>query len=667
MSSHEPCDRHGDFEPPRALAKELPVQLRWCSCQNTTEKITEIDGKTISNDYFFSNEELQICVDNYCNDDGDPTKGLEFLDRVGWYQPTHHAEPVTKTSVIASVSRPTLTYPQPDASRYDAVTLLWGDILWHDSPVDAFTVSADEEHYGVVEDVHFSGPVTGREHTPFCATLTEAARAQEDQHHRRMLRWRWSDEFMPLPGGGGYGAQVLLGGHHKVILWMRSDPENAAMDEQNTYVYPDAPLRVDCFLKPFLYSVGKITRIIRPGDPEAEIEARDRTVVEIEVGLGVAFEEYLYPEPVGDNAVIEGLVLHEYRSASDLFDRPLPSAFTEGSEQIEGGGVRYVELESPFLIDDGDIIDPTASRAMLLAYGGAYSDSSYVYDVWEDKVAYQVMGDVGVVDLTTGRDDIVFHHREEGERTFNYDRPSISQQYVVARRIQRGDIRAHRVVAKPLSDLSSLEIVLDDDTAQQSIGGLDVYDEWACWGREREDTGGYELVLHNIETGENRVLDDGSSCGLLRARVWGDRAIWGTWCGALMEQRISTGETRTVLENPDFDHMSLLSLWDHYAVFTNKPYGGAWTVYLVDLDTDEISPISDPLTSQDQASIHGGRVVWTDHGNGLHVHIYSLSTGVEYVLNPSHRGSEPTIYDGTIVWNNDMEPDGPWVTRIGDI
>jgi hypothetical protein len=69
-------------------------------------------------------------------------------------------------------------------------------------------------------------------------------------------------------------------------------------------------------------------------------------------------------------------------------------------------------------------------------------------------------------------------------------------------------------------------------------------------------------------------------------------------------------------------------------------------------------------------------VIWTDYRGsddvypaGMHIYIYSLRTGREYVLNPSARGGcEPLIFGQNVIWEGDWEGHGgPWVTRIGDI
>jgi hypothetical protein len=234
------------------------------------------------------------------------------------------------------------------------------------------------------------------------------------------------------------------------------------------------------------------------------------------------------------------------------------------------------------------------------------------------------------------------------------------------------------VVAVALNDPSRREIVLD---THDRIGWPDVYGDWACWGRTRED-GVREVVLMNIETREERVLDDESSgARFFSSHIWGDRVVWSTGYGRLKEHRISTGATRVVLEDRELSPMYFVRVWENHVVFTSEPSSGSWDVYLVDLDTDAVQRISPTGVRQDQSDIHNGRVVWTDFrwieglggggGGGMHIFVYSIRTGRTYVLNPSAiGGSEPRIFDRTILWQGGQPGEdwtGPWVTRIGDI
>jgi hypothetical protein len=378
VADREPCQTtEGDFDPldthpDTTYLKRRPVQLRWCSCQNTTSL-----AKSLPNDHFFTQEETSLCAAYYCPTGGDPTEGQNFENRVGWYAPTHHSEPDSPLS-LPSVSSATLTYPDPDQSVYDLTTPGFHIVpRWLETPVDTSS-SSEGEHHVVDETLYFSGPAPSRRFAPYCATTSDEAREQEDDFHRRTLRWRWSDEFMPVPGGGDYGAQAKIGGFHKVMFWLRTDPENAEPDEQNTFVYPDDALEVHCTLAPFLFEVGMLRMVVRPGDPETEshLDRRVFAGVEVMAGYGQGYEDYLYPSPVGQRALTEGLVIHPYSPASDLFDQPLPSEFTQGSKQMEGRGLRMVEL------------GPEQDRE-LMAYGGAYADGTYERGLWLGSVNEQ--------------------------------------------------------------------------------------------------------------------------------------------------------------------------------------------------------------------------------------------------------------------------------------
>jgi hypothetical protein len=214
------------------------------------------------------------------------------------------------------------------------------------------------------------------------------------------------------------------------------------------------------------------------------------------------------------------------------------------------------------------------------------------------------------------------------------------------------------------------------ENAADHRSALEGHGEWAVWGRRPVATNVYELVLHNIATGEQRVLDDESDhIDLLRARVWGDRVIWTEAGGLLREQIISTGQTRIVVDDMSLDPMNSPFLWEHLAVFTRERPGMSANVYLVNLETDEVTRISSSATNQAQSKIHDGRVVWTELGGGYSVRIFSIASGLEYVLTPSAVGrglgsSEPLIWGQTLIWQGQPTPDVPggiWVTRIGDI
>jgi hypothetical protein len=222
------------------------------------------------------------------------------------------------------------------------------------------------------------------------------------------------------------------------------------------------------------------------------------------------------------------------------------------------------------------------------------------------------------------------------------------------------------VVMLDLGDPSQREIVLDTHDA---IGYPQIYGDWACWGRDRED-GVREFAFMNIETREERVLDDESEgARFFGGDIWGDRVVWAMGYGVLKEHRISTGVTRTVIDDRSLS-IHLVSLWDRYAVFRNEGSGSWRNVFLVDLETGEHHAISPSRFEQDQPDINDGRVVWTDLRSGTHIFVHSMRSGRQYMLNPSAvHGSEPRIYSRTILWQGRTEgaPGGIWVTRIGDI
>lgn len=302
--------------------------------------------------------------------------------------------------------------------------------------------------------------------------------------------------------------------------------------------------------------------------------------------------------------------------------------------------------------------------------------AAWFYDVWEDTVVYEVRASVSMLDLNSGQDSIVLAQRIDNDRNLSFSLPAVSSRYVAARKLetQNSTIAQISVVAVSLTDRSNPELVVDD-SPQNDVRGIDTYDQWVSWRRNPGSSDDTQLVLHNIDTGEQRILEDESwgAYDLFGSRIWGDRVVWATSGGVMKEHRISTGATREVVNDFDLHPMYYVSLWENYAVFTHEPYSAPWTVYLVDLDAGTVRPISPTDSTQDQSAIHGGRVVWTDYRGhaggpgGMHVYVYSIATGREYPLNLSSRGgSEPVIFDRTIIWQGGPEPQGIWVTRIAE-
>ena len=310
------------------------------------------------------------------------------------------------------------------------------------------------------------------------------------------------------------------------------------------------------------------------------------------------------------------------------------------------------------------------------------NDLARAKDIWGDLVAYGSETSVGIVNLETGEDSIVFHGDDEGETWLAYGEPGISSRFIIARRITyvNGDFASEAIVARRLSEPSGPDMVIDEYEQNQRYfsGGIEAYEEWVIWRYQPPRSGINALVLHNIETGEHRLLDEGDGQQVLfYADLWGDRVVWGVGEGFLREHRISTGVTRNVLERPELDPMFGASVWQNYAIFRRETSGEPWNVYLVDLDTAEVRRISPHDSNQDQAELHGGRVVWTDFRGsdphfptGMHIVLFSIETEREYMLNPSGvAGSEPFLFGRNVVWNG-LTADGVegiWTTRIGDI
>lgn len=295
------------------------------------------------------------------------------------------------------------------------------------------------------------------------------------------------------------------------------------------------------------------------------------------------------------------------------------------------------------------------------------------WDIWGDRVAYVAHGSVGIVDLTNGQDRIVLHKHFEGGRGYNFHNAVISSRYIVARKNDRSDPSNSRlpIVARSLSDLDGPEITLDESEGMRQVFLLDAYEEWVLVVREPYSASrDFEMVLYNIETGERRIIARGTDdYGFSMPGMWGDRVVWGghiSASGKLQEYRISTGETRDVIDDPDLFPMYTTSVWENWATFNHQPEGD-WDVVLVNLDTGEVRRVLPTSGSQEQGSIHGGRVIVN---SGMSIHVYSIRSDRSYELHPSGTaGSEPMIFDRNVVWNGRTAEGltGIWVTQIGDI
>jgi len=304
------------------------------------------------------------------------------------------------------------------------------------------------------------------------------------------------------------------------------------------------------------------------------------------------------------------------------------------------------------------------------------------YDIWDDLVVYRARASVGIVDLSTGEDRVVFPSQVvEEEHAVGYLDPRISSRYVVALMHSESYIDGEwrfgqeAVVARNLSDLSGPEIVLARYYYEDGLTPIfiDVYEEWATWSVPSPSTGYHDLVLCNIETGEQRVIvREHSGYSVSIPAIWGDRVVWGTSDQVLEEYRISTGETRIAFHaTTEMGNVGGVSIWENYVTF----YSFGHQAVLVNLDTGETQQPLSLESTKESVSINNGRIVWTDFRGaeppaGMHIYLYSLRTGREYVLNPSAiGGSTPLIFDRNVVWGGQQDTGvvGRWVTRIGDI
>ncbi len=208
------------------------------------------------------------------------------------------------------------------------------------------------------------------------------------------------------------------------------------------------------------------------------------------------------------------------------------------------------------------------------------SSSRDAASIWGDRVVFNYKSHIAMVDLNTGEDRLVFEKHHEVDYYINYGHPVISSKYIVADRIHqpinpRVDEIREAIVARRLDELDGPDILVEDG-GTDDYGFIRIYEEWVVWQRNADSGDERALYLHNIETGEQRVLDRTSRDHGFRAPgIWGDRVVWGTRDAikgeTLVEHRISTNTTRDILSDPALEPMYGTSVWENYAVFNHQP------------------------------------------------------------------------------------------------
>lgn len=271
----------------------------------------------------------------------------------------------------------------------DMVDAPLGDLNWEEHDDDPYR-----------DLTFYTNAVPDRELSPHCNIDLKKNAESEARSHLRELRWRWVDEYLPVLGGGGFGAQVTGDPErpvelpHQVRFWFQTDDSRA--NEDNQYGPAPQPLDYHCSMVALHYIIGRLSRIIRP-EFRQDPEIRGPIVhIAAELGgsLGPGYDELMYPEPVGPDALTEGLLIQPYDPLEDRLLEPVPSRFDPGSEQIEGAGVAVAELRlpPPQLYAQAGAVDPEPDEPggelplgavdLLLAYGGAYDDGSFEPGLW---------------------------------------------------------------------------------------------------------------------------------------------------------------------------------------------------------------------------------------------------------------------------------------------
>jgi hypothetical protein len=350
----------------------LDMQMRWCSCLNTLGRDPNHD-----NDEFLT--AYEDCERWYCPNSSpyDPTIGRDFEDRVGWFEPLWEAY---------NVYSPTVRYPYNDLTDRDFITSF---------PIEPTpglrNPDEDHDHDEIEEGATYQYALPRREYVPHCETDPEDAEPERRSHEKEILRWTWVDEYMSVPGGNDWGAQVRSLEGHCFMLWLQSG--RSTDQDDNQYSSRVFCPRIRCAYHTLAGWIVTPELVTPSGARE------QRLAIEIERGIGYDLSPYFHPDPVGPNAGIEGLVVQSYTPAEESHGEPYRSVFTDGSRQIEGRGLRFVTVQVPFgplVYGDGSSDEPPIPvpipvldgelEEVLLAYGGAYTDGTFEDGVWLGRV-----------------------------------------------------------------------------------------------------------------------------------------------------------------------------------------------------------------------------------------------------------------------------------------
>jgi len=138
----------------------------------------------------------------------------------------------------------------------------------------------------------------------------------------------------------------------------------------------------------------------------------------------------------------------------------------------------------------------------------------------------------------------------------------------------------------------------------------------------------------------------------------GDRMIWAdsidgsNWDVVMYDLTIGT-QTQVSISSVPYVIVPAISgnriVWQG----SDDILSGNADIYMYDILTDTITPITANPEYQGNPDISGSRIVWEDHTINSSIHMYDLTTGIETQITPdAYFQTEPAISEDIIVWQD---------------
>jgi beta propeller repeat protein len=192
--------------------------------------------------------------------------------------------------------------------------------------------------------------------------------------------------------------------------------------------------------------------------------------------------------------------------------------------------------------------------------------------VWGDRIVWNdnrnsYYREIYMYDISTGEERLV-----SSGGSANY-RPDIYEDKIVWVEWDNG-------YSVNIYDISTGETIsITDDEEGYDVGAPSIYGDRVVWVQRSYDSVSgwlYEIYMHDISTGEERLVSSGTSYISSECEIQGDRVVWeeisfSGWLYEIYMHDISTGE-ETVISSGE-DHQRYPAVWGDRIVWSSKGGG----------------------------------------------------------------------------------------------